>query len=100
MIASDGKTRGVGLVTEFLISSKSAAAAVGGPDLAFSMMGFLSILGDSAGDDCLEATVRIGGAGGIEGLKVGKGIDVLFPSLAIMTLLYDDFVADGVNEAC
>ena len=67
------------------------------------MMGFLSILGDSAGDDCLEATVRIGGAGGIEGeegLKDGTGIDVLFTSLAIMTLLYDDFFADGVNEAC
>lgn len=64
---SVGKTRLVGLVTEFLISSKSAAAPVGGPVLPFSTMGFLSTFGDNAGDDCLEDTVLNGGGGGIDG---------------------------------
>ena len=93
---SVGKTRLVGLVTEFLISSKSAAAAVGGPVLPFSTIGFLSTFGDNAGDDCLEDTVRKGGGGGIDGeerLQLGTIIGVLFTSLAIIILLYEDFFA-------
>ena len=56
--------RGVGLMTEFLISSNSAAAAVEGIPLPHSWLFLRSPPCDNAGDGCLEDTVRIGGTGG------------------------------------